>query len=471
MRNSRKIVAPHFLFGRATILFWGLVVPLFVVFCLPEAFDQRLSVGIFWIGGVAVSPADLLSLVILVAGGLGAVASGRLAYPRTATPLLIFSLVVVGQAFHGFTVNDPREVLKDLRPIVGWLCILGIAQFVRSPERRTWWARWGMDLVLWPPVIVLVVMFGMLGCGVLQSTFGSVSEGRVDFVNSWPIFLGTLTAGNLWFAMPRRRYYWLLLGATALLILSWWFSQSRASFAVLVAVCCILLFAALRRGCLGRLLVRIVLPAAMVLCVVVEVVPVKGMGALDRVWLYVSGSQAFKGHDEARFAMMQQVADDFERHPLGGVGLGKVYYRPPGPWITGIGDRLSSASDSLLTDLAGKTGILGVLTFLCLLMSFSLQLWRIRRRMVWTEMDVERAFVEASLVAMPIVVFMSVFGNAWWMYRIPPLQMAVWFTTIEAVDRTLTARGSASGAKCFVRGAEATEGLTAPGVGARSWSE
>jgi hypothetical protein len=434
----------------------ALAASLGLVFCLPEAFDQRLSVGVFWIRGVAISPADVLSLVILVGGGLGAVASGRLAYTRTTIPLLIFTLVILVQAFHGFAVNEPREVLKDLRPIVGWLCILGIAQFVRTPDRKRLWARWGTGLVLWPPVVVLVLMVGMWSLGIVHSTFSSGSEGRVDFVNSWPIFLGTLTAGNLWFRAARRRNYWLFLGALVLLVVSWMFSQSRASFAILVAVVSILLFTALRRGCLGRLLVRVAVPAGVAFWLVGMVIPVEGMGALDRVWLYVSRDEAFEGHDSGRFAAMQQVADDFELHPLEGVGLGKVYYRPPGPWITGIGDRLSSASDSLLTDLAGKAGILGVLTFLWLLMAFSLQLWRVRRRMVSPQIGLERAFVEASLVAMPIVLFMSVFGNDWWMYRIPPLQMAVWFTTIDALDRTHTRQEYASGAVSVPPGSGAT---------------
>ncbi|MCL0040767.1 O-antigen ligase family protein [Thermodesulfovibrionales bacterium] len=410
-----------------------LIIGLFVVLSLPEAFDQRFSFGILWIGNVAISPADLLSVFILFFALATLLLTGKAVRSRFFLPLLLLTTILIIQGLRTLETYELHDILRDLRPIAPWLGIIALPQLFRSDAARKQWVKWGICIAVIPPLLVaLFTILKYLFTGPFV-TFGEIVGGRMTYVNGSVTLLVAMS--GVAYILTRARKYQLIFGFTTILIgMLFFLSKSRGFFLEIMMLYGLLwLFSFIKHRTISYTF-TVTMLIMLGFTVSWVVLPHQMAQAIDRVTMHADIIESIAyGHDAGRMLHMQQQFSDFLRYPITGTGLGRPYYALAGMHI---GERLTSPSDSLFINLAATTGIFGIGVFIWILFRYWSLLWSLRSFKFLPKLSViNKSFIYGLLITFPSLIIGSLIGNALWHYRTPPLHLAVVISVVEVMYR------------------------------------
>ena len=397
---------------------------LFIALSLPEGFDQRCSFGIIWIGNYSIHPADLLSFAILFLALLSILFNKSIVRSRFSKPLMLLTVVLIVQGLRGVEFYEIRDVIKDLRSIAPWLCIFALPQLFRSVSSKERWVKWGIFIVLIPPLLVTlfsVIRFLIFGPFI---TFGWLPE-RIRYVNGDVLLVVAMSGVAV--ALTNKRKYTFVFGLSSLLLaFQLALSKSRTDLLCIVIVYA-LFFSYIKHRAI--FVPKFVVVLMITLIMIRLLIPYQTGKAINRFITYSNVESFTSGHDMSRVAHMSRQFNDFLHNPIVGTGLGKPYYCLFGVYK---GYKASSPSDSFFINLSAKTGIFGVGAVIWILLLY----WQLLRKLSKDESCkgfsiLERSFVHGLLITFPVLIIGNIVGNSLWHYRTPPLQLAVMISVIE----------------------------------------
>jgi hypothetical protein len=406
-----------------------LIILLFIVFTLPEGFDQRDSFGVIWIGEYSVSLADILSGVILFFGLISMLFYRSIIYSHFMKPLLILTSILIFQTIRVINLYEFRDILKDFRPIIEWLCIIAFPQFIRSVNFKRKWVRWGIFVIVVPPVLVsFYTLIRYLFFGPF-TTFGYLSD-RIQYVNGASL-LPLAMAGAYFIINPGRKYkiiFWLI---SFLYFLQFILSESRSYLIGLILVYVMLFFMSCIRHKTIKYMFTTITGLVIAITMSLLIMSPKVSSAINRFSMYLNITSFTSGHDLPRIEAMKVEFYDFLRNPILGVGLGKPYLAQYGIYK---GQKLTSPSDSAFIDISAKTGILGIFSFIWIFVIY----WRLLKKLFKEELyrelsSIEQSFIWGSFITFPIIIMWCIFSNVLWAYRTPPLEFVVNLSVVETI--------------------------------------
>lgn len=414
--------------------FFLFIICLFIILSLPEAFDHRFSFGMIRIGDFFISPAEIFSGFMLFFALVVVLVTGKVARSRFFFPLLLLTTILIVQGLRTIEIYDLRDILRDLRPIPAWLAIIALTQFYRTNNARKQWIKWGIYIVVIPPLLVaLFTILKYLFTGPFV-TFGEIAVGRMAYVNGSVTLLVAMS--GVAYILTRARKYQLIFGFTTILISMLFFlSKSRGFLIEIVMLYGLLwLFSFIKHRTISytftiAMLIIIGFTASW------AVFPHQMAQAIDRVTIHADIIEDIvPGYDDrvsGRMLHMQQQFSEFLRSPIIGTGLGRPYYALAGMHI---GKRLTSPSDSLFINLATTTGIFGVGMFIWILFRYWNLLWSLRSFKFLPKLSlINKSFIYGLLITFPVLIMGSLIGNSLWHYRTPPLHMAVVISVVETM--------------------------------------
>jgi len=406
-----------------------LLLLLLISLSLPEAFDQRYSFGVIWIGGFSVLIADLVSYFILLSALLTIFLYGTVEKSQFTEPLLLLFCILIIQGLRTIQVYELKDIIKDLRPIFSWLTIIAFPQLFRNEKTKKYFVKYGIFIAIVSPIIVVlftIIRYLIEGTFV---TFSQIAEGRIVYVNG---SIGYIVAmvGFLYIFTKLRKYQVLFVILTILYLISFVLAKSRGLILefLLVYSSLIILSIKQRKSILNLHSLIIGVSFSMIILYLLFRREVSML--LNRFMMTMTIGSLTSGHDLPRISNMWQQFSDFLQNPLIGTGLGKSYYGVLG---TMEGEKLSSPSDSLVIDLSAKTGLIGIISFLLILFKYFkllkiLKLKGLENLPLW-----EYSFVWSLFITFPYLIFGCIFGNGLWHFRTPPLYMAFIVSIIESI--------------------------------------
>jgi len=404
-----------------------LIIFLFIAFTLPEGFDQRNSFGVIWIGGYSISLADILSGVILFFGLISILFYGSIIYSHFMEPLLILTGVLIFQAI--FSPYEFRDILKDFRPIIEWLCIIAFPQFIRSVNSKRKWIRWGIFVIVVSPVLVSFYTLIRYLFFSPFITFGYLPD-RIQYVNGTSL-LPLATAGAYFIINPGQKYKIIFILTGFLYFLQFILSESRSYLIGLILVYIMLFFMSCIRHKTIKFMFTTITGLVVAITMSLLIMSPKVSSAINRFSMYLNITSFTSGHDLPRIEAMKVEFYDFLRNPILGVGLGKPYFAQYGVYK---GQKLTSPSDSVFIDISAKTGILGIFSFIWIFVIYWRLLKKLFREKLYRELSsIEQSFIWGSFITFPIVIMGCIFGNNLWAYRTPPLEFAVNLSVVETI--------------------------------------
>lgn len=429
MRSKEMPMFKYKLTERNSSIMVFLIIFLFIALTLPEGFDQRNSLGVIWIGEYSLSLADILAVVVLFFGVISILSYGSIVYSYFMKPLLVLTIILIFQAIRVINLYELRDIFKDFRPIIEWLCIIAFPQFIRSVNSKRKWVKWGIFAVVVPPALIsFYTLIRYLFFGPF-TTFGYLPN-RIQYVNGASL-LPVAMAGAYFIINPKRKYKIIFVLLSFLSFLQFILSESRGYLIGLILVYIGLFFMSYTKHKIINYVFTIVTGLAIVIVISLLIMFPKASSAINRFLTNLTVESFTSGHDLERITAMEIEFYDFLKSPILGVGLGKPYFALYGPYK---GQKLTSPSDSAFIDISAKTGILGTFSFIWIFVIY----WRLLRKLIkenpCKELSlIEHSFIWGSFITFPIIIMGSIFGNALWHYRTPPLAFAVNLSVVETI--------------------------------------
>jgi len=412
------------------ILRW-VVCGLILALSMPEGFDQRFSYGVVFFGHTSLHAADLVAVALLSLALIAVLVFRSVIKTQHCFPLALLAAILLTQGIRTYGVYELRDIIRDIRPIVPLLAMIALPQIFRSPKLRERWAEWGVAVVLAPPLVVALFTILRYLIGGSFLTAGEAVTDRMLYVNS-SLALLVAMSGVSAIITHTRKHYLVHFSAIALSLVLLVLSGSRGLLIDAVLVMSLLLCLALFRG--RALFYGAALAVPLLVTILITGVfftrqasfTINRMASLADV-----NASIFGGHDSLRIMHMQQQFSDFLHYPLFGTGLGRPYYALGG---MRVGQRLSSASDSLVIEIAAKTGAIGIGAILWVFFLHWRTLWWLRSPTHLSQLShLHTCFVYGLLITFPSMMIGNIMGNALWHYRTAPLHMAVVMSVVESL--------------------------------------
>jgi hypothetical protein len=404
-----------------------LLVLLMISLSLPEAFDQRYSLGVIWIGGLSLLPADLVSFFILILALLTILLYGTVIKSLFAKPLLLLFCILIIQGLRTIQVYELQDIIKDLRPIFSWLTIIAFPQLFRSEKAKKYFVKYGIFIAVTSPVMVVAFTIARYIIEGPFVTFSEVAQGRIMYVNG---SIGYIVAmvGFLYIFTRQRKYKVLFVILTTLYLISFIMAKSRGLILEFLLVYGSLIILSIKQRKISLDLLSLMVGTFFLMIILYLPFQQEVSMLLNRFMFTMTYKSFMTGHDLLRISNMWQQFLDFLKNPLIGVGLGKPYYGVLGPTK---GKKLTSPSDSLVIDLSAKTGLMGITLFLLILLKY----FKLLRSLLNSENLPlrERSLVWSLFITFPYLIFGCILGNGLWHFRTPPLYMALIISIVESI--------------------------------------
>jgi hypothetical protein len=406
-----------------------LLLLLLISLSLPEAFDQRYSFGVIWIGGFSVLPADLISYFILLSALLAILIYGTVVKSQFAKLLLLLFCILIIQGLRTIQAYELKDIIKDLRPIFSWLTIIAFPQLFRSEKAKKYFVKYGIFIAIISPVIVVVFTIARYVTEGPFVVFSEIAQGRIMYVNG---SIGYIVAmvGFLYIFTRLRKYKVLFVILTILYLVSFVLAKSRGLTLEFLLVYGSLIILSINHKKIFLILPLLMAGTLFLIIILYSPFQQEVSMLLNRFMLTMSSESFTTGHDLPRASNMWQQFSDFLKNPLIGTGLGKIYYGVLGPTT---GEKLTSPSDSLFIDLSAKTGILGITSFLLILIKYFKVLKILKLKGLGKLPLCEYSFVWGLFITFPYLIFGCIFGNGLWHYRTPSLYMAFVISIVENI--------------------------------------
>jgi len=325
-------------------------------------------------------------------------------------PLLLPLLAYLGVNMLSTLISaDPARGLSLDLITLDLLALYAVLTLTLStPARLLWGVR------LWLGVAAIEAVAGMLAFALYLTAHAAVPGVQLDIVSGAPLVYGTLYEGNIFGSYMsaaflialalvgeetarHRGMLCLVLAATAVgLLLSG--TRSAWGATVIGALVLLVLLRLGRGGRRGRLLVRLVgglVAVGLVVGIGLAVLPTSVTGAFGT---RAQGLLNFgSGSGYGRVQLYKVAIDEWQAHPLLGVGPGSFTYRLPGDYAAG-----PAWLPNLTLQALHDTGVLGLLALLWLFAAFYVTTIRALRRAPPGETRAALAGLVAAVTALLI---------------------------------------------------------------------